>query len=394
MSLSFANRAFTSAVGRLRVRVQVLVVFVAILLGPLSTAWAGPAAPDALPVAVVSVKSDDALDQAEALTQALRKAVRSAPGWSLSATNQSLEFLAIELKCAEPIDAACETRIAEAIKADRFVYAIVQFSDKTGKTVVGTVSFFVRGEGTKHAQLSYSANLTDPNDDALIKVAADAFEAVTGGAPKGTVKIRAGGIAGQLFVDDQPMGALPAEGSSYALPAGEHRIVVKSPGYLDAETTVKVAPLATVDTSLTMVEAEDDGPGIDAKIPLGIALVAVGVAGGGGGLYGVAETNAVVQDKAFTDERNLTTPPDGNFCDSPTLTQTFKDQCDRATRGELMQLGGFVGGAVVGTVGLALLFTSDLAGSDEAEADAGPSALQITPIVTPGYQGAHLSYSF
>src|SRR5688572_33075408 len=82
-------------------------------------AAAAPKSADALEVAVVAVKSDDALDHAEALTQALRKAVRDSKGWSLGDATQSLEFLMVNMNCSEPIDAACEARIADVIKADR-----------------------------------------------------------------------------------------------------------------------------------------------------------------------------------------------------------------------------------------------------------------------------------
>ena len=81
--------------------------------------------PDALPVHVVAVKSLEALDQAQALTNALKKAVRDSEGWSLGDSNQSLEFLAIQMKCAEPIDAACEARIADQLKADRYLLSLI-----------------------------------------------------------------------------------------------------------------------------------------------------------------------------------------------------------------------------------------------------------------------------
>ena len=49
----------------------------------------------ATPIYVLSVWTNDADDQADALTAALRSRVRQLPGWSLAETTQSFETLAI-----------------------------------------------------------------------------------------------------------------------------------------------------------------------------------------------------------------------------------------------------------------------------------------------------------
>src|SRR5262245_47852322 len=72
--------------------------------------------PDAIPVTVVAVQTADADDQAEALTKALRSAVRRMHGWSLGEGDYSLEVLVLSLKCSEPPDASCESRIADQIR--------------------------------------------------------------------------------------------------------------------------------------------------------------------------------------------------------------------------------------------------------------------------------------
>src|ERR1700723_946621 len=71
---------------------------------------------------VLEIDSDDADDQAEALTGALRSRVRSAQGWSLPETSQSLRMLTAALRCPVRPDAPCLQRIGDHLKTDRFVW--------------------------------------------------------------------------------------------------------------------------------------------------------------------------------------------------------------------------------------------------------------------------------
>ena len=71
---------------------------------------------------MLSLWTDDADDQADALTQALRSRVRQAQGWSLLETPQSFETLAIALKCPPKPDAPCLQRIGDQLHADHYVW--------------------------------------------------------------------------------------------------------------------------------------------------------------------------------------------------------------------------------------------------------------------------------
>ena len=66
-------------------------------LGDVGVARADPAGPDALPITVVSIRTDDADDQADALTQATKSEVRKLKGWSLGEGDHSLEVLSLAL---------------------------------------------------------------------------------------------------------------------------------------------------------------------------------------------------------------------------------------------------------------------------------------------------------
>lgn len=381
-------------------------------------AWAAAPGPDALPVAVVAVKSDEALDQAEALTQALRKAVRDSDGWSLGEATQALEFLMVKMNCTEPIDAACEARIAEVIKADRYLWCVINFEQGNATSVVGELNFFVRGKGTNKIPVQYSANLTDPNDDTLVKLARGWVEEVTGGSPKGALRITTGGIAGQLFVDDKPVGALSAEGGSFQLSAGRHRIVVKAPGYSDAETTVVVRPATTVEATLTLVEAEESEP-LDGRMIGGFSALAVGAVLAGVGLWQSLEVNEVRNDQGFTNYRSKITSAE-NACDlaedneqhpggvvptsgapaseydanhADATPAEVRDKCKRARKAEIIQAVLYPVAAVSVGVGLFLLGTSSLVGG-EGEDEAEAEAVLVEPLIGPDLQAVAVTVRF
>ena len=372
-------------------------------------AKADPPGPEALPVTVVAIKSDDALDQAEALTVVLKKAVRDAKGWSLQEGNHSLEFLSLQMKCTEPIDAACEARIADVIKSDRYLWGVIGL--KKGE-VVGTLNMFERGKGTHKAPLKYSGNLTEPTDDSLIRVAAQALSIVTGGPPKGGLRVTSGGIAAQIYVDDAPLGALDKDGGTFQLPSGSHRIVVKAVGYADAETTVSVRPATTVDAQLTLVPKEEEKP-VDGRIIGGLASLAVGVGAGAVGLWAALKVNTLKDDETLTQYRQSLTKGQ-NACDEAAAGRvpagsgfnsgqvaSVSDTCNQASTMEILQAVFFPTAAVAVGVGGFLLGTSSLAGGDEEPTPAGTpkkaatrNSWSLTPTVSPTLQHLQFTYRF
>lgn len=390
----------------------VTAMIVTTLLGSFpGAALAAPPGPDALPVHVVNVKSTEALDQAEALTSAIKKAVRDSEGWSLGDTDTPLEFLALQMKCPEPIDAACEARIADVIKADRYLWSVIEFDPADKGSIVGKLNFFVRGKGTNSVDLSFSANLTDPNDDALIQIARGAMDEVTGGAPQGGLKVSAGGIAGQVFIDGKPMGALPADGATFQLPSGEHRIIVKAPGYADAESNVTVKPATTVEATLTMIEVDED-TSVDWRMVSGFGLLGVGAATGAVGLFAALKVNGIANDQVYegfqaavlrgrdvcdaassaTPGVDFNTDPDRGPVTDQAVAQQVASQCGDATTFEVLQAVMFPIAAVSAGVGFYLLGTSDLFGGD-GEGDA-VQAFSVQPMFGPGGGAVSVSYSF
>lgn len=272
------------------------------LAGHASSARADQPGPDTLPIAVLAITPDgEADDQAEAMTKGMRNAVKAMPGWSIGAGDYSLEVLSIEMKCAKPPappDPNCESRIADQIKADRYIWGILK--KNKGGNVTGELHFWVRGKGTSKVNLNYSANLTEANDEALKKVAGDALQQLTGGPPKGGLHVKAGDIGGQVFVDGQPIGALTGGDGQFPLASGPHKIVVKAPGYVDAEAQVVVKPNANAEVSLTLVPAAQKSNTSSRKIG-GFIGIGAGVAFGVVGVVSSLQVNGVKTDQGFQD---------------------------------------------------------------------------------------------
>src|ERR1043166_6726485 len=103
------------------VRIVWVLLAAAMALSVTRPARAEPPSARATPLYVLAIRTDDADDQADALTLALRARVRLAAGWSLLDTNQSFETLSIALKCSNRTDSACLQRIGDQLKTDHYV---------------------------------------------------------------------------------------------------------------------------------------------------------------------------------------------------------------------------------------------------------------------------------
>ncbi|MEJ7732812.1 MAG: PEGA domain-containing protein [Polyangiaceae bacterium] len=354
-----AIRAYAGSARRLGLCAALALGAVAV---PLHQAHADDA-PGTLPITVIGIQTANADDQAEALTAALRNAVRAQAGWSSGQGEYSLEVLALGLKCVQPPDPTCESRIADQIKADRFIWGVIT---KKAGTVRGEVHFWQRGKGSTKVDVDYSANLTEPTDDALKKVAADAVVALTGGAAKGTVKIAAGKVPGQVFADGEPIGALEAGTGVFSLPVGTHKIVVRAQGYADMEASVTVKPNDSASVSLTPVVQEAKAPTNWRRIG-GFVGLGAGVAFGAVGLLGALSTNSANNDldeergpakrKYRDDYLGLDACDEAEAGKGPNAV-VVDEICSSGRTGQLLQIIFFPLAAVSGGVGTYLLLTS------------------------------------
>ena len=169
-------------------------------------AYAEAPGPRTSPVHVLGIDSDDAEDQADALTGALRSRVRSAPGWSLQETQHALGMLTAALRCPQKPDAACLQRIGDQLHTDRFVWGVM--SKSPGNQVTTEIHLWARGRPDVSAKETYSDNLQDQNDETLRRIAARILDKITGTTTKGTVTIHAGDSEGVVWINGQKNRAL------------------------------------------------------------------------------------------------------------------------------------------------------------------------------------------
>jgi hypothetical protein len=134
-------------------------------------------------VYVLSIWTDDADDQADALTQALRWRVGQTPGWSLLQTNQSFETLAIALKCPPKPDPACLQRIGDQLKGDRYFWGTMDKKKGAPGELSTELHLWTRGKPDASVHGSYSESLKEPNDDSLRAIATNLFWKLTGAQP-------------------------------------------------------------------------------------------------------------------------------------------------------------------------------------------------------------------
>ena len=119
----------------MRLRFSAALITAAALMTTAGAARADDAAQAAasssdLPVTVLTVLTPDAFDLADALTVALKRAIEDTPGYATTDKDQALQILVLTLQCGDPAalpgtvvpDGACEAKISERLKADRYVW--------------------------------------------------------------------------------------------------------------------------------------------------------------------------------------------------------------------------------------------------------------------------------
>ena len=343
--------------------------------------------PDALPITVIAIQTSDVDDQAEALTKALRSAVRRMPGWSLGEGDYSLEVLTLSLKCPEPPDLNCQSRIADQIKADRYIWGTLKKKDKKSGQVKADLNLWVRGKGTSKWPVEYSANLTDQNDDSLKKIANDAIDNLTGGPPKGSIHVKAAGVGAQVFVDGQPVGALKGGEGTFPLPAGPHKVTVKAVGYADYDAQVVVKPTgAPTEVNTTLVSA-GSGPANWKRIG-GFAALGVGVASAVVGFVSMAQVGSA--QKSLDDTRG-TLGPNQDVCSNPVPAagSAVDSACSKGKTFQTVQIAMFPVAAVAGGVGIFLLATAG-----KGAPAPNKTGFTVLPQVGPGAGRLDVTYRF
>ncbi len=312
------------------------------------------------PVAVLPVQTIDAFDQAEGLTSALKRAIEATPGYGLDDRDlPRVDVLIMSLPCGDPDhppdapDAACEEKIANQIKTDRFVWALLE---KDGANVKGSIHFYQRGRPSGSAPLEYTANLTSGADDTLVGIAKKALLTAGGGAPSVRLQIAAGHETGDAFVDGAPVGKVVAGHGDLVATVGAHKILVKLPDGRTMAADVIVA--STGDTVVTLTPPPPPEKPLDLKIPIGFGFLAAGIGVAAGGLFGTVDIGS--QKNALASDRTMTGYTGTDICQNSMYTSAgnIAATCSNIKRDIRLQEVLYPIGGAIGITGVVLLAAS------------------------------------
>jgi len=376
-------------------------------------ARAEPPSAHATPTYVLSIWTNDADDQADALTQQLRSRVRQVAGWSLLETTQSFETLAIALRCPPTPNQACLDRIGEQLHADHYVWGTMA-KEKAGE-VTAEVRLWTRGKPPTDASEAYSENLKDPSDDALRAIASRLITKVLGAGPAGTLVVHAGTGKGAVLIDGVSKGALDEGAARLKVPVGQHAVGVRVAGFQAEAKTVTTTDEGEEEVTLTLSPLAPQGeeaapeaePAADRKsrpFPLRKVLAYSAIVAGAALLVGaVVEGAAWVSDKnASSSDRSSIPASVTDVCSvmgqPPSVMSAAQDACSKNSNATGASTGAWIfgglGAALVGT-GVVLLVTDpghpDV--TEPAQAMARPR-VEVVPSVGPrlGVLGLRLTF--
>jgi len=290
----------------------------------------------ATPIYVLQILTDDSDDQAEALTQAIRARARQVRGWSLAETPQSLETLAIALKCPPKPDPPCLQRIGDQLRADHYIWGMM--AKKKPGEVTATMRLWNRGKPEGEASESFAESLKDPNEEGLRAVAARVFDGLTGAgaAAGGTLVVHAGTGSGSVLIDGVTKGMLDDGVGRVDVPEGAHSVSVRVPGFGAPALSIKVKAGAEQEVSFALApstetstpEAEPAESRVRVREILGYAALAVGA-----GLLTGATIEALgwVSDKNASDNDRKSIPSSvTDVCAAIPPNATEQDACDKS----------------------------------------------------------------
>lgn len=357
------------------------------------------------PAQVINIDSDDAEDQADALTAALKSRARAA-GWAMLDAPNALGPLLTALKCPPKPDAPCLQRLGEQLKVDRFFWGTMAKS--TGKSVTVELHLWSKGKPDQTAKETYSENLKDQNDEALRKIAQRVFDKLAGttsatppppppAGPTIAVTIKANVEEGAVFVDGVERGKLEKGQATVEVPAGgPHEVEVRATGYTSGKQTVNATSATSVSVELTST-APPPPTGPSKPFPtwtvVGLGTIALGV---GAGVIGIVEGVQFLdlQSQNSKDHSNTSYQGVKDFCKDPPAGPN-SDPCKRIQAANTAQALEYVffgvGGALV-VAGTVMVLAAPRAKTEEPAPTS--TGLRVIPSFGPNGGGVTLGGTF
>ncbi len=330
------------------------------------------------PSYVIPLASDDAEENAEGFSGALRARVRAAPGWTLGETSDTLELYTTALRCPSRPDTACLERIGAQLKTDRFFWGTLRRT--LNGQVFADVHLWRKSKGDSATTETYSDNLKDQNDEVLRRIAGHAFAKLAGEIVPAllTVNVRPPEVEGAVLVDGKDEAPIDQGQATVELTPGTHVIAVRANGFKTSQNQVSIdaGKELTLDVKL---ERGSDAPAASSK-PLPLRkIVGIGgmVAGGAFLIAGVIESANFLslQSQNSDDAKSASTT---NFCDGghPTQCSTLGS----AKTARVLSVVFYGAAAILGGGGAYLFFT-DHSGNDSPPP--AKNAWRVVPNVGP-----------
>jgi hypothetical protein len=255
---------------------------------------------------VLAIDSDDADEQADALTGSLRAHLRQTPGWTLLDTTQSLSMLTAAFRCPQKPDAACLVRIGDKLQANQFLWGVMNKSP--GRQVTVELHLWQRGKPDEVARETFSDNVKESNDDALGRIAISLLTKLIG-AGGGILALHANADNATVFVDGQQVATLDHGRANIPLAPGPHTVDIQAPGFaktrkdvtMTSGTSVQLEVQMEADTTAT---AGGSGKPFPIRPVVGWSLIGLG---GVAGIIGVVEGVIFLNDNS--DLNSVKNPP-------------------------------------------------------------------------------------
>ena len=358
---------------------------------------------------VLAVQSDDAVNQAQAVTLALKSSAKQQTSIQLVPGDYSLEVLSLALGCEDPPDDGCLGKIATKVKADAFVWGSLT---KDGAKLDLKLNLYRRGAPSRSTEIRYSASKAD--DDALKDIADRALNTLLSVKARasndeaaeqtGKLLLGADDVDGQIIIDGAPAGDIQDGHAELDLPVGDHDVSVRADGYRDAEGTVSISAskhallrlhLEKIGAShVAHEESEADATGAGSNASAGWGAIIVGGAFAVAGVYSTLRVNSINHDSDFASYR-AGIPKDQDACvdanrelvvTGATPPDRISTLCSQSKTFEALQYVFFGLGAVAAGTGTLILLTDDKAPppkTDSSKGDALRATRQRTASIRP-----------
>lgn len=346
-----------------------------------------------VPVAVLAFDSEDAEEQADAITGAVRSRIRAAQGWSLIETTQSLGMLTAAMKCPSRPPPECQQKIAEQIKAERYIWGFVSKGPTAGQ-VTAEIHLYQKGKADTVLKEAYADNLKDSNDDTLRKIAARIVERL-GGTAVGVVVVHSADQSGEVIIDGEKHVPLDKGAARIELAAGGHSIeVAPTTGSPVKRNVVVTAGRETVVEFTGTGTSEPPAEGSKSKTRkiIGGVSMAVGGALGGIAVYSLVNYLGLQsdgEDRAAKVEKRS----------PPQACKEYDERCASIDKDSKTASGlaWGLGGAAVVAIGFgAYMFFSEPSSSSSTTTAATPPKpkTRVVPTVGSGTGGLLVVGSF